>query len=162
MVSPVSPLEVVRKIGSWNPLEHMELYRSDEFGLQWVQSNPEFTGDDEGEYAVVESTALPFYLQYLWDQKENLFEVVTVPLSILELLLDHIQKCQSESNLSIDKYVQEHYHLQWQSAKGSKKKARIQRKLHAVMMTLQHLCDSEVCVLPSVLLMSKRHQAREW
>ena len=114
----------------------------------------------DGEYCVVESSALPLYLQHVFGEKRELFQMVTMPLALLEGVLDciHLFLGSATQEASMEALFEEHCLRELEKETGSRRKKTVQ----ALTAVWKQLLECDVCVLPSVLLMSKKHTANEW
>lgn len=112
----------------------------------------------DGEYCVVESSALPLYLQHVFGEKRELFEMVTLPLALIERLIDclhlHLGSASQDTGLkkAFERYCRGVVHDEEKAMEA----------VQALTAVWEQLLECDVCVLPSVLLMSKKHTANEW
>lgn len=114
----------------------------------------------DGEYCVVESSALPLYLQHVFGEKHELFQMVTMPLALLEGVLDciHLFLGSATQETSMEALFEQYCLRELEKEKVSRRKKTVQ----ALTAVWEQLLECDVCVLPSVLLMSKKHTANEW
>jgi hypothetical protein len=113
-----------------------------------------------------ESCALPFYLQYYFAQKLGLFHVVSVPLLLLERVLERMHQCggsgwrrhinSADGQNSLEKSFNDDFERT--SAAATKQR----QLLEAERAVWEHLSTSDICVLPSVLLMNSNHTSPDW
>jgi hypothetical protein len=165
---PLSSEDVTNLIG-WNPFVHASRYRAASLSLDWEESNPH-SATTEGEYCLVEAHALPFHLQQIFADHFGLFEIVTIPLRLLELMIDalHVWSEQREAGKDggldfgcyLVEVIYEEERRKWKG--GTKEEAACLKEMAAVLHVWQQLLECDICVLPSVLLMDKRHTANEW
>jgi len=132
--------------------------------MEWQKAMPHGASID-GEYCVVESSALPLYLQYSLGEKHQLFETMTLPLPLVEELLDRMHEYFSlpAPSTTLEDYIQSYYEARSCDPSTSfKKQKRVRRTGGAVADVWRQLLECDVCVLPSVLLMNKSHTANKW
>jgi hypothetical protein len=108
---------------------------------------------------------LPFYLQYYFAQHLGLFHLVTVPLRLLELLLERILRLNPlvMTPLNIVKQLKATFDTECALLRAANQmNSNEWQEVEAEQEVLQHLLDSDICILPSVLLMNHDHTSSEW
>ena len=165
-----SPEDVTGLIG-WKPFVHASRYRRVALSMEWEDANPHSASAD-GEYCLVEANALPFYLQHIFADHFGLFELVTIPLRLLESLLDELPQWRNsrERQDEAEEGDQHAFRRFWNAVYEEKQeaceseddRAFCNQELAAVKRVWSQLQECDICVLPSVLLMDIRHTANEW
>lgn len=135
--------------------------------MEWESADSHaHSASSEGEYCLVEAYAVPFYLQQLFADRFGLFEVVTVPLRLLEIVLEGLQDWtmeQATATADAEEFrAYLHRREMIEQADEDTNPNRITGNFKAAVKLIDHLEECEVCVVPSVLLMSKAHMADEW
>jgi hypothetical protein len=100
-----------------------------------------------------------FYLQYIFSRRHGLFQVVSVPLRLLERLLKAIHAVKSGA---VPIRVKEFYEAEFERADKADVQDALEKEFQAVEQVWEHLEEADICVLPSVLLMNKENDAQEW
>ena len=168
-LSLFSPEDITGLIG-WKPFVHTSRYRRSVFSMEWEDANPHSASAD-GEYCLVEANALPFYLQNIFADYFGLFELVTIPLRLLELLMDLLDRWREEredeedegnEERSFHRFLNEVYEKRWQACDTGAARTFCNQELAAIKSVWRQLQECDICVLPSVLLMDKRHTANQW
>lgn len=163
-----SPEDVVG-LTDWPPFVHASRYRRRALSMEWEGAESHaHTATTDGEYCLVEAHAVPFYLQHIFADRYGLFEVVTVPLRLLEILLEHLEEFMQQQatagpddSTSFRNFLQQAHNKKIPRMRFELRYAA-EKEYKAVVTLLTHLEESEVCVVPSVLLLNKEHTANEW
>lgn len=138
MARHVLPDEIVEAIGAH---AIQQIWDEDQHGYDLKRiAADEHGATEDGDYSMIESHAVPFYLEHIFDRQNNCFALCPVSLSILQQLLLEMHS-SSDDSIESSAFVQRNPTL---------------RKAWALLL------DCEILCLPSVLLLSNACTVPEW
>lgn len=136
MARHILPDEIVAAIG-WNTIERLWSEDAHGYGLERIAADAH-AATEQCDYSMIESHAVPFYLEYIFDKQQQAFAVRPVSLALIERLLLELRRggdSFGESSLAGDSVL---------------------KKVWA------ELSDCDIVCVPSVLLLSGSCTTNEW